>query len=110
MSKEKQIDEIAKLICTYPQCVNYNKIGGCKIAECQTVDIAEKLFEQGYRKASSVALEVIGEVEEIINKFYNKHCFKSDLDDIEIDAVINFSDDISTDLDKLKNKYTEDGK
>lgn len=48
--KEKQIDEISKLICTYPQCVNYNKIGGCKIAECQTVDIAENLYKQGYRK------------------------------------------------------------
>lgn len=50
MEREKQIDEIAKLICTYPQCVNYNIIGGCKIAECQTVDIAENLYKQGYRK------------------------------------------------------------
>ena len=50
MEREKQIDEISKLICTYPQCVNYNIIGGCKIAECQIVDIAEKLYKQGYRK------------------------------------------------------------
>ena len=50
MEKEKQIDEMAKLICTFPQCVNYNIIGGCKIAECQTVDIAENLYKQGYRK------------------------------------------------------------
>lgn len=68
MSRDKQteIDEIAKLICTYPQCVNYNKIGGCKIAECQTVDIAEKLFDKGYRKASDVAREIFAEIEKII--------------------------------------------
>ena len=52
MSKEKQIEEIAKLICSFPQCVNYNIIGGCKIAECQTVDTAECLYNAGYRKQS----------------------------------------------------------
>ena len=66
MNREKQIDEISKLICTYPQCVNYNKIGGCKIAECRTVDIAENLFEKGYRKASEVAEEIIADVATLI--------------------------------------------
>lgn len=50
--KEKQIDEIAKLICTYPQCIHYNIIGECANTECQTVDIAERLYTAGYRKQS----------------------------------------------------------
>ena len=50
MSKEKQIDEISKLICAYPQCIHHNIIGECANAECQTVDIAENLYKQGYLK------------------------------------------------------------
>lgn len=52
MSREKQIDEMAKLICTYPQCIHYNIIGECANTECQTVDIAENLYAAGYRKHS----------------------------------------------------------
>ena len=50
MSKEKQIDEMAKLICTFPQCINYNIIGGCKASECNIADKAEALYNAGYRK------------------------------------------------------------
>ena len=50
MSKEKQIDEMAKLICNFPQCINYNSIGECKPIECQIADKAETLYSAGYRK------------------------------------------------------------
>lgn len=50
MSREKQIDEIAKLICNFPQCINYNSIGECKPTECQIADKAEALYNTGYRK------------------------------------------------------------
>ena len=66
MNKEKQIDEIAKLICTYPQCIHYNIIGECVNAECQIVDIAENLYEKGYRKASEVAREFIEAVDSMM--------------------------------------------
>ena len=52
MSREKQIDEIAKLICTYPQCTYYNIIGGCEARECSIADNAEKIYNAGYRKQS----------------------------------------------------------
>lgn len=52
MSKEKQIDEMAKLICNFPQCINYNSIGECKPTECQIADKAEALYNAGYRKQS----------------------------------------------------------
>ena len=48
--QEKQIDEIAKLICNYPYCVNYNTIGGCINAKCTLVDLAENVIRQSYRK------------------------------------------------------------
>ena len=48
--REKQIDEIAKLICAYPQCVHYNIIGECEKADCQTTYIAEHLYKSDYRK------------------------------------------------------------
>lgn len=48
--KEKQIDEIAKLICTFPQCIYYNIIGECANKECLFVDKAEALYNAGYRK------------------------------------------------------------
>ena len=54
MSREKQIDEIAKLICTYPQCICYNSIGECANTECQIVDKAEALYTADYRKQSEV--------------------------------------------------------
>ena len=52
MTKEKQIDEIAKFICNFPQCVWYNSIGECANTECQIVDKAEALYNAGYRRQS----------------------------------------------------------
>lgn len=49
---KQAVDDIAKLICTYPQCIHYNIIGECANAECQTVDIAQNLYKAGYRKQS----------------------------------------------------------
>lgn len=57
MSKEKQIDEMAKLICTYPQCIHHNIIGECANTECQTVDIAEHLYNAGYRKQEWISVD-----------------------------------------------------
>lgn len=47
--------------------------------------------------------ECIEKVSKIITEFYNKHVFGSnDLTDEEKDAIINFSDDITDKLRKLK--------
>ena len=52
------------------------------------------------------AREIFEGVENIIDTNYNKHIFgDNDLDDLEHEAVINFSDDISSDLEELKKKY-----
>ena len=72
-------------------------------------DQFDKGYVNGYRaRAYEVALKVIGEFEEIINKIYNKHIFgEVDLTDTEQEAVMDFSSDISFDLQELKKKYTE---
>lgn len=52
MIKEKQIDEMAKLICNYPHCTNYNVIGECVNADCMFTDKAEAIYNADYRKQS----------------------------------------------------------
>ncbi len=96
MSKEKQIDEIAKLICTYPQCVHYNIIGECKNTVCQTVDFAEHLYNSGYRKQSEVVREIFEEIEKFTHRF---------LDDFNY-----LGGDLVYDIAELKKKYTEERK
>ena len=55
--REKQIDEIAKLICNFPQCINYNSMGKCKPTECQISDKAEALYNAGYRKQEWISVD-----------------------------------------------------
>lgn len=72
-------------------------------------------YRQGFKDAcgavfdklkSLLAQDIFKDIENIINTNYNKHIFgDNDLDDIEHDAIINFSDDISSDLEELKKKY-----
>lgn len=104
MNEEKQIEEMARAMCSFSASVICRECSD----SCYFKDYAKKLVEKGYRKASEVALEVIGEIEKIIDKHYNKHIFgDNDLDDLEHDAIINFSDDVTNDIDDLKEKYTE---
>lgn len=75
-------------------------------------DLAERLTSAGVVYAPvevKVAEKIFTEIEEIIDKHYNNHIFnnKYDLEDEEKEAVINFSDDVTYDIDKLKKKYTE---
>ena len=66
LNEKKQIDEIAKLICPYPQCVNYNFIGGCKVGECRIADNAENVYNAGYRKQSEVVKDFVKRFEKYI--------------------------------------------
>lgn len=106
MSKDKQIEEMAKVIKSSLDGLgseNFNFTGD----EISTM-FAEALYNAGYRKASDVAREIFEEIDKIVDKHYNNHIFgNNDLDDLEHDAIINFSDDVIYDIDKLKKKYTE---
>ncbi len=57
---------------------------------------------------AEVAREIFGEIERVIGKKYNHYVFgNNDLDSIEQDAIINFSDDLADCFAALKKKYTE---
>ena len=123
MNRDKQIEEMRKTfeVCDkefFQFCSSHESCLDCpycnkvksfyKLDACYTLRLQETLVDKGYRKASEVALEVIGEIEKIIDKHYNNHIFgNNDLDDLEHDAIINFSDDVTHDIDDLKKKYTE---
>lgn len=57
-----------------------------------------------YSEVKAEVIEVfVANLNEAITKIYNKHIFgDNDLNDEEKDAIINFSDDISTMLEKLQ--------
>ena len=53
--------------------------------------------------------EIFSEIDKIIDEIYNRHIFgNNELDDIEHEAIMNFSADISYRIDKLKQKYKEE--
>ena len=109
MNRDKQIEEMARVLSTVPPAEVYGgRSYGRKVF--MLTHLAEHLYINGYRKASEVALEVIDDIEKIIDKFYNKHIFDSDLEDTEQEAVMDFSGDISYDIAELKKKYTEEMK
>lgn len=57
---------------------------------------------------SEVAREIFDEIEKIIDEKYNHYIFGNNyLDDLEHEAIINYSDDLSSSFDELKKKYTE---
>ena len=73
MSKEKQIEEIAKTMCK-----NY---GGCSkcmfFSSCDVKSFAMRLHEKGYRKASDVAREIFEQIErDAIHKMKVNGCKK----------------------------------
>lgn len=103
MEKEKQIEEMAKVIEKVFDDLYYEGY------DPDSEETARALYAANYRKASDVAKEIFAEIEKIIDKHYNKHIFDSDLEDTEIEAVMDFSGDISYDIYELKNKYAEDG-
>lgn len=124
MNSEKQIQEIKKILnytcnefdennrhirnkCNSYDCEYWSEENYCCCSYGQKE--AEAIYNAGYRKASEVALKVITEFEKIVDKYYNRHIFGvEDLSDVEQEAVMNFSDDITSDLAKLKKKYTEE--
>ena len=107
MQMDNKIQEMARSMCRLSASLKCSECSD----QCQYNDFAERLYNKGYRKASEVALEVIGEVEKIIDKYYNRHIFGvEDLSDVEQEAVINFSDDITGELAEVRVALAEANK
>lgn len=73
MSRDKQIEEMAKDICKFGCVCTCLECEYVKLADddcaCIDVKIAEGLYNAGYRKASDVAEEIFAEIEECMRDF-----------------------------------------
>ena len=97
MNRDKQIEEMTKLICSTCQR-ELDPCGGKKpcrsaIAECND------LYNAGYRKASDVAREIFEEIEKAIDSCVITEHFKGSY--FELNKFM-------LGIAELKKKYTED--
>ena len=65
MNKDKQIEEMAKDMCW--EGADCSKCEG--LLPCDKKYYVQRLVDKGYRKASDVAREIIGEIEKVNNLF-----------------------------------------
>lgn len=82
------------------------------VRECMCHSSTQKLVDKYCAQLQTVRVELVKEIFEkinlIITKHYNRHIFGiMELSDTEKEAVMDFSDDITLDLDKLEKEYTE---
>ena len=102
MSRDKQIEEMAKEICSEYDCViPCQSCGYYGYANCSDVKSAEKLYIAGYRKASDVAREISQDIiEPLWNAYKNSTCQETVLLVALICETIN---------NQLKKKYESEG-
>ena len=90
MERDKQIEEMAKTVChldrTCDQCMTS--------FECKAMTYAKRFYDNGYRKASDVAREIFEEIEKVFG----------------VDLWLGSTPWKYADYERLKKKYTEDGK
>ena len=90
MSKEKQIEEMAEIICQNTECdTTWNEVYGS----------ANALYNAGYRKASEVAKEVLDELERRLYPVSH-----------HVTSIVVDIDEIAYAVIALKKKYTESEK
>ena len=69
------------------------------VKECE--ELQERLIDC----EKTVAKQIFAEIKKIIDEKYNRDVFRSEYDDTEVEAIINFSDSISIEIYDLKEKY-----
>ena len=71
----------------------------------RVMDNLKAVLAERAEEKSEVAREIFAEIRKIVTAIYNKHIFKSDLEDEEKEAVMDFEVDISSAFDELEEKY-----
>ena len=111
MSRDKQIEEIAKEICSEYDCViPCQNCAYYEYANCRDVKSAEKLYTAGYRKASEVAAEIFAEIDAILCSDASDYDDLMDSENVpeiytEYLACSNYIDGIRQKFAELKKKY-----
>lgn len=78
MSRDKQIEEMAKIMTEKPSCIGLP----CSLCEfngkppCMERFKARYLYEEGYRKASDVAEEIFAEIGVLVNEYLDGRSYK----------------------------------
>ena len=100
MSRDKQIEEMAKICCNTcefgcgfnGECDLGNDYRTCGVSK----ETAEALYNAGYRKTSDIAREIFEEIDRMIYKVLNDRHY--------------IMGDMCYEVAGLKKKYTEEGK
>lgn len=98
-SKEKQIEEMAKAINKSHWRIEQD-FTGCHI---NSTEIAEALYNAGYRKSTDLAEEIFAEIEKMLLDNHIGH-YKTTIDT----WCYNFNNEIISEIAELKKKYTEE--
>jgi hypothetical protein len=118
LTMDEKIEEMAKLIkpivvSSYLVDRGNDEVKQKAIEEVkkQQTRNATAIYNAGYRKENDTAREIYKELFEKQTEVYNKYVFKkdNDYDDLETNAIINFSDSLSYEFEKyFKEKYGVD--
>jgi sulfatase maturation enzyme AslB (radical SAM superfamily) len=73
MSRDKQIEDMARDICHLPRTCDECEICAINGYICQAKKYAERAVDKGYVKASDVAREIFEEIEKLMNKLDKRH-------------------------------------
>ena len=77
----------------------------CEHLSCSACP-AKKLCQFGFEMTQAVLSEYVDHVDQIITKHYNRHIFGTyDLEDEQKEAIMDYSGDITADLDDLRQLY-----
>ena len=113
MTKEKQIEEMAKIVgdCKSVKdeiCYKHLKCADCKASRC---------YDAGYRKASDVAMEIIADlinsVDELLKVYIEERAKECAIDTPlaeYLSGKIDAYSSVKFRLAELEKKYTEEGK
>ena len=101
MSRDKQIEEMAKIICA--PTANKGNCDKCGFKRhCSKFDDATDLYNAGYRKASDLAEEIFAEIE-ATSSYSVDECNGRQIYSTKIYTISALK------LAELKKKYTEGG-
>ena len=111
MSRDKQIEEMARDLCECYNCDGtcYQDKKPCDL-KCDEYTNAQYLYSKGYRKASEVAREIFEEIERAFFKYYDSHVtYSSPNLPYHLREAVGFSlNEMFMKVAELKKKYLEE--
>ena len=109
MSRDKQIEEMARELCCAKICHKKARENCIGIGDCpKSREVAESLYNAGYRKAEDVAREIIGVLDDLYPKINDilKERLKDYSPSYTRDSIFALVDILHRkSVEKIKKKY-----